>query len=91
MDIDDIFKVPKGGLKRKLEMPAAPSLEDAPAKAVKVDADKGKGRATEEDEEDEGSNVRDFAPGGDADYFVEEDGDDGRFLFVLPPRWRCTS
>lgn len=33
---------------------------------------------SDEEEEDDG---RDFAPGGDADYFAEED-EDGRFLYV---------
>jgi beta-catenin-like protein 1 len=45
--------------------------------------DKGESRkATVQDVEDEGEDVvmdRDFAPGGDADYFVEED-DEGRFF-----------
>ena len=41
--------------------------------------DKGKHRATVEDEdEDGGDEPMDFAPGGDADYFAEED-DEGRF------------
>ena len=40
--------------------------------------DKGKNRATVEDEEEE-QEVMDFAPGGDADYFAEED-DEGRFF-----------
>lgn len=46
--------------------------------------DKGKGRATIEDafdDEDDGVNSDSFAPGGDADYFEEED-EDGRFLCV---------
>ena len=41
--------------------------------------DKGKHRATVEDEEEDGSALMDFAPGGDADYFAEED-DEGRFF-----------
>ncbi|KAI0750797.1 DUF1716-domain-containing protein [Daedaleopsis nitida] len=42
--------------------------------------DKGKHRATvEDDDEDERDEAMDFAPGGDADYFAEEDGE-GRFF-----------
>ena len=42
--------------------------------------DKGKNRATVEDEdENEVDEAMDFAPGGDADYFAEED-DEGRFF-----------
>lgn len=41
--------------------------------------DKGKHRATVEDEDEDGDAAMDFAPGGDADYFVEED-DEGRFF-----------
>ncbi len=42
--------------------------------------DKGKSRAvTVEDVGENMENPRDFAPGGDADYFVEED-DEGRFF-----------
>ena len=41
--------------------------------------DKGKHRATVEDEEDSREEPMDFAPGGDADYFAEED-DEGRFF-----------
>ena len=40
--------------------------------------DKGKNRATvEEEDENEADEAMDFAPGGDADYFAEED-DEGR-------------
>ena len=39
--------------------------------------DKGKHRATVEDEDE--NDAMDFAPGGDADYFAEED-DEGRFF-----------
>ncbi|KAI9063252.1 DUF1716-domain-containing protein [Trametes sanguinea] len=62
--------------------------EEADAAASVVDLngsssrDKGKARATTvEDEEEEGdqSMDADFAPGGDADYFAEED-DEGRFF-----------
>ncbi len=42
--------------------------------------DKGKNRATVEDEDENGADdPMDFAPGGDADYFAEED-DEGRFF-----------
>ncbi|KAJ4001132.1 Catenin-beta-like protein [Lentinula boryana] len=91
MDIDNLFKVPKfpaSGNKRK--MPANPTPEML--KKMKMDPEasnesvenfpavpevKNKMRATVEDaiEDDED---RSFAPGGDADYFIEEDAD-GRF------------
>ncbi|CDO75579.1 hypothetical protein BN946_scf184858.g19 [Trametes cinnabarina] len=62
--------------------------EDAEPVASVVDTngpssrDKGKARATtveDEDEEGQPSMDADFAPGGDADYFTEED-DEGRFF-----------
>ncbi|KAJ8503048.1 hypothetical protein ONZ45_g11193 [Pleurotus djamor] len=91
MDIDKLFKVPKlpGGNKRKLSNNPSPEV----LKKMRMDAEqtngstptssKGKGRAVtveevddnEEDEDDQ----RSFAPGGDADYFAEED-DEGRFF-----------
>ncbi|EPQ59414.1 DUF1716-domain-containing protein [Gloeophyllum trabeum ATCC 11539] len=91
MDIDKMFKMPKlpGGGKRK--MPEAPTPEML--KRIRLDSeaasdgiangggqDKGKRRAvTIEDEEEESETAQDFAPGGDADYFVEED-EEGRFF-----------
>lgn len=92
MNVDEIFKMPKlpvGSNKRRMpDMPtpemlkkmrmdteAGPSSEVAPAR-------NGASRAvTVEDvdeEMDEGAD-RDFAPGGDADYFAEED-EEGRFF-----------
>ncbi|KAI5475947.1 beta-catenin-like protein 1 [Pseudohyphozyma bogoriensis] len=88
MDIDDIFKrppLPKGSTKRKFEHPIPDFSAEAAAKAIKLDnggADKGKGRAVTiedgsgDEDEDEGG---EFAPGGDADYFEEEDPE-GRFF-----------
>ncbi|KAJ3736307.1 Catenin-beta-like protein [Lentinula guzmanii] len=91
MDIDNLFKVPKfpaSGNKRK--MPANPTPEmlkkmrmdpeasnESVEKSPAVPEVKDKMRATVEDaiEDDED---RSFAPGGDADYFIEED-EDGRF------------
>ncbi|KAF9453073.1 DUF1716-domain-containing protein [Macrolepiota fuliginosa MF-IS2] len=85
MDVDQLFKAPKlsaGSLKRK--MPDNPTPEalkrmkqDTPSHAVPT-TDKGKARAvTVEDVEEEDIDMN-FAPGGDADYFAEED-EDGRF------------
>jgi beta-catenin-like protein 1 len=56
--------------------PSAPSLT-----SDGTSQDKGKSRkATVQDVEDEDMDMdRDFAPGGDADYFAEED-DEGRFF-----------
>ncbi|KAK7470595.1 hypothetical protein VKT23_002019 [Stygiomarasmius scandens] len=94
MDIDELFKAPKfsaGGNKRK--MPDNPTPEML--KKMKMDTGaaivnttptngsssaKGKARATVEEVEDEDDRPsQDFAPGGDADYFAEED-DEGRFF-----------
>ncbi|ORY80665.1 Catenin-beta-like protein [Leucosporidium creatinivorum] len=90
--MDDIFKLPalpKNASKHKLE---APVMDVSSYKSVKLDGetsassngqDKGKGRATIEDASDDedgpAGNSEDFAPGGDADYFEEED-EDGRFF-----------
>ncbi|PFH52768.1 hypothetical protein AMATHDRAFT_139367 [Amanita thiersii Skay4041] len=93
MDIDKLFKVPmlpKGGNKRK--MPEAPTPEML--KRIRVDtslpgdkneptlpqdsAHQKRPSVTIEEMEDEEVD-RNFAPGGDADYFVEED-EEGRFF-----------
>ncbi|KAG6868515.1 hypothetical protein C0993_001616 [Termitomyces sp. T159_Od127] len=92
MDVDKLFKVPKlpvSGNKRKLPDTPTPEM----LKRMKIDSSttesrslpeshangKGKARvATVEDEGDEEVD-RDFAPGGDADFFTEED-EDGRFF-----------
>ncbi|KAJ7129617.1 DUF1716-domain-containing protein [Mycena epipterygia] len=92
MDIDKLFKVPKlPPGKRKL--PDNPSLDLL--KKIKMDTEappvpsssspangtaKGKRAVTMEEVQDEDEDMdRDFAPGGDADYFAEED-DEGRFF-----------
>ncbi|KAJ7498873.1 Catenin-beta-like protein [Mycena latifolia] len=92
MDIDKLFKVPKlPPGKRKL--PDNPSLDLL--KKIKMDTEappvpsssspsngnaKGKRAVTMEEVPDEDEDMdRDFAPGGDADYFAEED-DEGRFF-----------
>ncbi|KZT19261.1 DUF1716-domain-containing protein [Neolentinus lepideus HHB14362 ss-1] len=91
MDIDKMFKVPKlpGSSKRK--MPEAPTPEML--KRIRLDSetasggvtngaaqDNGKRRAVTIENEDEDADAsQDFAPGGDADYFAEED-DEGRFF-----------
>ncbi|KAJ6485071.1 Catenin-beta-like protein [Mycena vitilis] len=94
MDIDKLFKVPKlPPGKRKL--PDNPSLEmlkkikmdtEAPpvpsSSTPPANTSKGKRAVTMEevpDEDEEMEDARDFAPGGDADYFAEED-DEGRFF-----------
>ncbi|TFK43491.1 Catenin-beta-like protein [Crucibulum laeve] len=94
MDIDKLFKVPKlppGGAKRKLpdnptpemlkkmrmDTSSSPALEQELKSSITQS--KGKARAvTVEDVEDEEMD-NSFAPGGDADYFAEED-DEGRFF-----------
>ncbi|KAF9567315.1 DUF1716-domain-containing protein [Agrocybe pediades] len=94
MDIDKLFKVPKlppGGVKRKLPDNPTPEM----LKKLKMDTNatftsrspettnahaKPSFKASVEDvDEDEDENDANFAPGGDADYFQEED-DEGRFF-----------
>ncbi|KAJ7638860.1 Catenin-beta-like protein [Roridomyces roridus] len=78
MNIDDLFKVPKLPQKRKLPDNPSPEL----LKKMKMDDVNGKQRAATVEEVPDQEDVdmdRDFAPGGDADYFVEED-DEGRFF-----------
>lgn len=68
-------------LKRlKPETPAAPAEPMDVDVTNGVPSNKGKSRATTvRDEEDEDEEARHFAPGNDADYFAEEDGE-GRFF-----------
>ncbi|KAL7413013.1 DUF1716-domain-containing protein [Mrakia frigida] len=94
MDIDKMFKVPSipasslGKRKAFGDLPSAEELKkflpsssdgDQPPSAKS----NGKRRATVVDEEEEEQRERedpyDFAPGGDADYFVDED-DEGRMF-----------
>ncbi|KAG7449155.1 DUF1716-domain-containing protein [Guyanagaster necrorhizus] len=95
MDIDRLFKTPKlpvGGGKRKLpDNPTPEVLKKIKMDASSPSGSgyspqsgssqvKGKSRAVTIEEADEDiKNPRNFAPGGDADYFVEED-DEGRFF-----------
>ncbi|KDQ64547.1 hypothetical protein JAAARDRAFT_187869 [Jaapia argillacea MUCL 33604] len=88
-------KLPTGGNKRKMPQAPTPEmlkrmkLDDSPSStggqaSVPTNGDRVKVRkATVRDEEDEEAmdedESEDFAPGGDADYFVEED-EDGRFF-----------
>ncbi|KAJ7781192.1 Catenin-beta-like protein [Mycena metata] len=93
MDIDKLFKVPKlPAGKRKLpdnpslemlkkikmdtEVPPVPSSSTSPANGTS----KNQRATVEEVPDDEDADMEgDFAPGGDADYFAEED-DEGRFF-----------
>ncbi|KAJ6539393.1 Catenin-beta-like protein [Mycena capillaripes] len=94
MDIDKLFKVPKlPPGKRKL--PDNPSLEMLKKIKMDTEAPPVPGSSTspangnakakravtmeEVPDEDEDMDAGDFAPGGDADYFAEED-DEGRFF-----------
>ncbi|KAK0206610.1 Catenin-beta-like protein [Desarmillaria ectypa] len=95
MDIDKLFKTPKvpvGGGKRKLPDNPTPEMlkkmkmdTSAPSSSgysTQNGSSQGKGKSravTVEDADENMENLRDFAPGGDADYFVEED-DEGRFF-----------
>ncbi|KAF8974523.1 DUF1716-domain-containing protein [Flammula alnicola] len=95
MDIDKLFKVPKlpiGGSKRKLPDNPSPEIlkklkmdTDSVSRAIPISDGNSKNhrtttrsnRATVEEADDD--NERGFAPGGDADYFAEED-EEGRFF-----------
>ncbi|KAG9127144.1 hypothetical protein FRC07_000471 [Ceratobasidium sp. 392] len=93
MDIDQLFKGSKvslGGNKRK--MPANPTPDmlkrmklgnDSPSATNGGNAEPAPKRVSRpvtvrDEEEDEAE--QNFAPGGDADYFVEEDDEGGRFF-----------
>ncbi|KAL4075820.1 Catenin-beta-like protein [Scleroderma citrinum] len=88
MDIDKLFKVPKlpSGVKRKLPDTPTPEIlkKMRPDSDVEMVSDvpdhttipaKSRSARVEDDPEDDRDS---FAPGGDADYFVEED-EEGRF------------
>ncbi|KIK30812.1 hypothetical protein PISMIDRAFT_87023 [Pisolithus microcarpus 441] len=88
MDVDKLFKVPKlpVGVKRKLPDNPTPEMlkkmRPDPHDQMELDGDSHntalpKRRATVEDETEDDQDSS-FAPGGDADYFAEEDGE-GRF------------
>ncbi|RDX55607.1 DUF1716-domain-containing protein [Lentinus brumalis] len=86
-------KLPAGSNKRRMPDNPTPEMlkrmrfdsESSPVTDVTStdgtsSRDKGKNRATVEDEDENGADdPMDFAPGGDADYFAEED-DEGRFF-----------
>ncbi|KAF8205017.1 Catenin-beta-like protein [Pholiota molesta] len=95
MDIDKLFKIPKlplGGNKRKLPDNPTPEMlkklkmdsepvsfpNSFPAASDNKPPETRSKRATVEDDEDD-TDGRQFAPGGDADYFAEED-EEGRFF-----------
>lgn len=69
---------------KKLRMDTTSLSESAFVSSGKTDGSQGAGSGkrtsvTMEEVEDEDAMSHSFAPGGDADYFVEED-DDGRFF-----------
>ncbi|KAF8897577.1 Catenin-beta-like protein [Infundibulicybe gibba] len=89
MDIDKLFKVPKlpaGGMKRNLPDNPTPSMLKKlkmdtltpPALSDQTPATRHS-NVTLEEVDDPDATASDFAPGGDADYFAEED-DEGRFF-----------
>ncbi|KAI0081766.1 DUF1716-domain-containing protein [Panus rudis PR-1116 ss-1] len=94
MNVDELFKVPKlpaGGNKRRmpdnptpemlkkmrLDSGASP-LTPFPANGITEEKSSSRAATVRDEEEEEGMD-QDFAPGGDADYFAEED-DEGRFF-----------
>ncbi|KAI6164904.1 hypothetical protein EDD17DRAFT_1775247 [Pisolithus thermaeus] len=88
MDVDKLFKVPKlpVGVKRKLPDNPTPEMlkkmRPDPLDQMDLDGDSHstalpKRRVTVEDETEDDQDSS-FAPGGDADYFAEED-EEGRF------------
>ncbi|KAG8893800.1 hypothetical protein FRB99_001700, partial [Tulasnella sp. 403] len=86
MDIDKLFKMPKlpaGGNKRRMPETPTPEMLKRIRTETQPTPSKGKARAVtvddEHDDDEARADVRDFAPGGDADYFVEED-EEGRFF-----------
>ncbi|KAG6837436.1 hypothetical protein H0H93_009530 [Arthromyces matolae] len=94
MEIDELFKVPKlpaGSNKRKLPDNPTPEMlkkmkmdvvsqEHAPSTSEsRSNGNNNKRRVATVEDEEEITTDRNFAPGGDADYFVEED-EDGRFF-----------
>ncbi|KAG8745792.1 hypothetical protein FRC10_007054 [Ceratobasidium sp. 414] len=92
MDVDQLFKGSKvslSGNKRKMLANPTPDMlkrmklgDDSPSATNGNDAEPAPKRVsrpvTVRDEEDEAE--QNFAPGGDADYFVEEDDEGGRFF-----------
>lgn len=83
-------KLPVGSNKRRMpDLPTPEMLKkmklDSGASSSSASAQNGtpigqqKARVEDEDEEMEDGEERDFAPGGDADYFAEED-EEGRFF-----------
>lgn len=86
-------KLPAGSNKRRMPDNPTPemlkrmrldsessSVSDVSSANGSSTRDKGKNRATvEEEDANEADEAMDFAPGGDADYFAEED-DEGRFF-----------
>ncbi|KZT12457.1 DUF1716-domain-containing protein [Laetiporus sulphureus 93-53] len=94
MNIDELFKVPKlpaGSKKRRMPDNPSPEIlkrmrmdvEDSSIPEVPPQNRTGKGKAravtVHDEEEEEEATEADFAPGGDADYFAEED-EEGRFF-----------
>ncbi|KAH8830938.1 Catenin-beta-like protein [Flagelloscypha sp. PMI_526] len=93
MDIDSLFKaskLPTGGNKRKMPPPSAEALkrmrfnEDTPPSPPppsdpSPSTSNGTRTVTLEEVPDEEDPDTDFAPGNDADYFIEED-EEGRFF-----------
>ncbi|KAF9268022.1 DUF1716-domain-containing protein [Marasmius fiardii PR-910] len=94
MDIDKLFKAPKypvGGIKRKMPDNPTPEMlkrmrmdtEDENTAVVSTSNGSykhtGKSRAAAVEDEVDEDMSENFAPGGDADYFAEED-DEGRFF-----------
>ncbi|KAH9943447.1 Catenin-beta-like protein [Epithele typhae] len=92
MEIDKLFKVPKlpvGGNKRRMPDNPTPEMlkrmrmgeegpRDIPSPPTNGSGPNNKGKSRAVEDEDEGADLMDFAPGGDADYF-EEDDEEGRF------------
>ncbi|KAH7887699.1 Catenin-beta-like protein [Phlebopus sp. FC_14] len=88
MDVDKLFKVPKlpAGSKRKLPESPTPEMlkkmkfDDQGRQRTEPDLAVGHGNTTQSRvEDDAGLFNSTFAPGGDADYYVEED-EEGRFF-----------
>lgn len=86
MDVDKLFKLPKlpqsSINKRKWQEPDANQLKAARVEDVGEEEDTGgpsRQKSRVQDIDQEGDDA-DFAPGNDADYFIDEDDEGGRFF-----------
>ncbi|PWN32567.1 DUF1716-domain-containing protein [Meira miltonrushii] len=84
MDVDKLFKLPKlpqsSINKRKWQEPDANQLKAARVEDVGEEDTSGPSRLSRVQDIDQEEDAPDFAPGNDADYFIDEDDEGGRFF-----------